>query len=199
MKNYERYQNTDTDRVGRTDVLYHLCRKPSDGVIIPLLKSLTGKRILEVGIGSGYYTRYVMNGNKVCGIDQNPHLCQLPIKVYKGDAARLNEAIGEKNFDVVMSMWMTEYLNHEQLQTFLCQSRQMLSGGGMLLTTIIADKGMGILYFTAAKKLRHIANYCYNISVVEKMTRQAGFNSVEIKTLNARLGLSWAYLVSAQI
>jgi cyclopropane fatty-acyl-phospholipid synthase-like methyltransferase len=140
-----------------------------------------------------------MNGNKVCGIDQNPHLCQLPIKVYKGDAARLNEAVGEKNFDVVMSMWMTEYLNHEQLQAFLCQSRQMLSGGGMLLTTIIADKGMGILYVTAAKKLRHIAKYCYNISVVEKMTRQAGFNSVEIKTLNARLGLSWAYLVSAQI
>jgi cyclopropane fatty-acyl-phospholipid synthase-like methyltransferase len=166
---------------------------------VPLLKNIADKRILEVGIGAGYYTRYVMNRNEVVGVDQNPHLCELPVTVCKGDAAQLDKAVGEQKFDIIMSMWMTEYLNREPLQAFLCQARQLIDGNGMLLTTIIANKGIGLLYVTAAKKLRHIAKYCYNIRDVETIIRQAGFGGIEIKTLNARLGLQWAYLVMAQI
>jgi cyclopropane fatty-acyl-phospholipid synthase-like methyltransferase len=166
---------------------------------VPLLKNIADKRIVEVGIGAGYYTRYMMEHNEVLGVDQNPQLCELPIEIRKGDATRLTEAVGERKFDVVVSMWMTEYLDREQLQAFLSQARQVLNDKGMLLATIIADKGIGRLYIAAAKKLRHIKKYCYNMRDVEAMVRQAGFGTVEIKTLNARLGLPWAYLIEAQV
>lgn len=199
MENYERYHKNKPTDVGANDTMTFLCRKPSDRIIVPLLKNIAGKRIIEVGIGAGYYTGYLMERNEVVGVDQNPQLCQLPIKVYKGDAARLNEAVGERKFDVVVSMWMTEYLDRKQLQAFLCQARQTLESKGTLLTTIIADKGIGLLYITAAKKLRNIAKYCYNVRAVETMVRQAGFGRIEIKILNARFGLPWAYLVEAQV
>jgi SAM-dependent methyltransferase len=199
VENYERYQESDSQQVSGRDILYYLCRQPSDVIIVPLLKNIAGKRIVEVGIGAGYYTRYVMDRNKVVGVDQNPQLCELAVETHKGDAARLSEAVGGRKFDIVLSMWMTEYLDREQLQAFLCQARQTLDEKGTLLTTVIADKGIGLLYITAAKKLRHIEKYCYNVCDVETMVRRAGFGRVEIKALNARLGLSWAYLVEAQV
>jgi cyclopropane fatty-acyl-phospholipid synthase-like methyltransferase len=199
VENYERYQGSDSQQIAGRDILYYLCRKPSDRVIVPLLKNIADKRIVEVGIGAGYYTRYLMERNEVLGIDQNPQLCELPVEIRKGDATQLNEAVNERKFDLVLSMWMTEYLNHEQLQAFLCQARQLLDDKGMLLTTIIADKGVGWLYIIAAKTIRHVVKYCYNVCDVETMMRQAGFGRVEIKTLNARLGLPWAYLVEAQV
>jgi len=89
MKNYERYLKNKPSDIGANDIMTYICRQPSDHVIVPLLQNIAGCNIVEVGIGAGYYTRYVMEHNKVLGVDQNPQLCELPVEIRKGDTGLL--------------------------------------------------------------------------------------------------------------
>ena len=66
-----------------------------------------------MGLGTGYYTKILINNNVVVGVDRNPHLCKLSIKLYDGDATELAKLVKAEKFDIVFSTWMTEYLDEE--------------------------------------------------------------------------------------
>jgi len=103
MKNYDRYKNVTAEVYEKKGIMYYLCRMPSDKKIIPLLSQIKSKNVLDVGLGTSYYTRILIENNNVTGIDQNPHLCNLPIKLYKGDASELCALVGEEKFGIVLS------------------------------------------------------------------------------------------------
>jgi ubiquinone/menaquinone biosynthesis C-methylase UbiE len=89
MKNYDRYKSVTSVAYGKKGIMDYLAKIPSDKKLIPLISQIKDKNILDVGLGTGYYTRFLIEDNEITGIDQNPHLCKLPIKVYKGDAIGL--------------------------------------------------------------------------------------------------------------
>jgi cyclopropane fatty-acyl-phospholipid synthase-like methyltransferase len=177
----------------------YFVRKPSDRkIIIPRISQIKGKRILDVGLGTGWYTKFLLKDNKVVGVDQNPHLCRLPITVHKGDATQLAGLVGEERFDVVLSTWMTEYLNGQQLQQFFNAARKVLKNDGKLMCTMISKCGFGFLYVTAAKIIRGIDKYNYTRKYVRDTLKEAGFTDIEIINLNSWLYIPWAYLVVAK-
>ena len=154
MKNYERYLKKTTEEYEKKAITSYFCRMPSDRIIIPFISKIKGKHILDVGLGTGYYTRMLVENNEVTGVDQNPHLCKLPIKVHRSDATQLAGLAGAERFDIVFSTWMTEYLSPEQLSGFFRQAKKVLEDNGRLMCTIISKCGFGFLYITAAELLR---------------------------------------------
>jgi len=197
MQNYERYKKETTQSFEKKELMDYLVRICSDRVLLPVIDEIKGKKILDVGLGTGGYTKLLLKNNEVVGIDKNPHLCQLPIEVHQGDATQLVEIAGKGNFDIVFSTWMTEYLNQKQLNVFFSQARLVLRENGQLITTIISKYGFGWLYITAAKIIRGISKYNYNKKQVADMLKTAGFNEIEIINLNSWLDIPWAYLVKA--
>ncbi|MHC4618681.1 MAG: class I SAM-dependent methyltransferase [Planctomycetota bacterium] len=83
MKNYERYLTTTAEEYDKKTIMSYFCRVPSDRKIIPLLSEIKGKKILDVGLGTGRYSRILTKENEVVGIDHNPHLCKLRFKFTK--------------------------------------------------------------------------------------------------------------------
>ncbi|MFH1614697.1 MAG: class I SAM-dependent methyltransferase [Planctomycetota bacterium] len=198
MKNYERYSNVTSRQYDKKSVMYYLCGVPSYRKIYPLISNLKGKNILEVGLGTGFYTKILLKNNMVIGVDVNPHLCQLPIRLYKGSATELSRLVGDERFDLVFSILMTEYLADDELQAFFVESRKVLNKDGRLITTVISSHGMGFAYIFLAKTLKGISKYCYKRkAIIEKLTA-AGFDRIEILRLNSWLGVPWAYLAIAQ-
>jgi len=199
MKNYERYLEKTTEEYDKKTIMSYFCRTPSDRIIIPFISKIKGKHILDVGLGTGCYTRVLIEDNKVTGVDQNPHLCKLPIKVlYKGDATELTKLVQDEKFDIVVSTWMTEYLNEEQLGVFFAESKKVLKNNGRLITTVISKYGFGFIYIAAAKILRGISKYNYRPKRIVKKLKEAGFTHIQIIKLNSWLCVPWAYMVVAE-
>jgi SAM-dependent methyltransferase len=198
MQNYDRYKTTTSQSFEKKGVMDYLVRICSDRILLPLIENIKGKRILDVGPGTGNYTKLLLKNNEVVGIDRNPHLCQLPIEILQGDATQLVELAGMENYDMVFSTWMTEYLNPEQLNVFFQQAKMALNKNGELISTIISKYGFGGLYINAAKMIRGIAKYNYSKKQVSDMLTAVGFINIEIINLNSWLGIPWAYLIKAK-
>lgn len=176
----------------------YLAKIPSDKKLIPLISQIKDKDILDVGLGTGYYTRLLIENNNVTGVDQNPHLCKLPIKVYKGDATELSSLVGQEKFDIVLSTWMTEYLDEGQLSGFFTESKKVLKDDGMLITTVISKYGLGFVYITLAKILKGTDKYNYHKKQIVAKLKEAGFADIEIIRLDSWLYVPWAYMAIAQ-
>lgn len=198
MQNYDRYLNTTAEAYEKKGILYYLCRVPSDQKILPLTSEFRDKKILDVGIGTGYYARRLMINNRVDGIDPNPHLCTISLKVYKGDASELSRLVGNQKYDVVFSTWMTEYLDETAMKSFFNESQKVLGEHGVFITTVISSFGLGGLYVMLAKRVKKISKYNYRKEQIEEWSLAAGFKEVTIMNLKSWLGVPWAYLVIAR-
>jgi ubiquinone/menaquinone biosynthesis C-methylase UbiE len=198
MQSHERYVNWTPEAYEKQGIMTYLCRMPADRKLVPAISQIKGKSILDVGIGTGDYTRLLINDNKIVGVDQNPHLCQLNVKVLKGDATQLSVLVGGEKFDVVLSTWMTDYLNGENMQKFFCEAKKVLKEGGRLMTTTIRPNGWGLVYLFLARYWRGTDKYgCAKKRVVEKL-KKAGFNEIQLINLNSWVGIPWACLVIAK-
>jgi ubiquinone/menaquinone biosynthesis C-methylase UbiE len=198
MLSHDRYTDYTPELYAKHGIMTYLCRRPSDKKLIPEISRIKGKSILDVGLGTGDYTRLLLANNKVVGVDQNPHLCRLPITVHKGDATELSSLVGQEKFDIVLSTWTTDYLNRGKLQQFFCESKKVLKDGGKLMTTVIRLNGWGLIYLFLARFVRGVDKHACSTRGVIKMLRKAGFNEIDIVNLNSWLGVPWAYLVIAE-
>ena len=197
MANYDRYKTQTAESYEKRCLMDYLVRIPSDKKLLPIILQIKGKKILDVGPGTGRYTELLLKDNEVVGIDRNPHLCRLPIKVHQGDATQLAQLVEAHSFDMVFSTWMTEYLNPQQLSAFFQQARMAIKQGGEFVTTIVSKHGFGFLYITAAGLLRGVSKYNYSEREVCEKLREAGFKEISIVSLRSWLGIPWAYLVIA--
>jgi cyclopropane fatty-acyl-phospholipid synthase-like methyltransferase len=198
MENYDRYKTETAQSYEKKGVMDYLVRIPSNKKLLPLIDNIKGKKVLDVGLGTGWYTKLLLKNNSVIGIDRNPHLCSLPIKIYQGDATQIGKLAGNEKFDVVFSTWMTEYLNPKQLITFFSQSKSLLKENGRLMTTVISKCGFGFLYITAAKMIRGIVKYNYSKKQITDMLKVVGFVDIEIINLSSWLNIPWAFIVVAK-
>jgi ubiquinone/menaquinone biosynthesis C-methylase UbiE len=197
-QNYERYKNWTPESYEKQGIMTYICRMPADRKILPVLSQIKGKSILDVGLGTGDYTRLLIGDNQVVGVDQNPHLCRLNVKVHKGDATQLSSLVGGEKFDIVLSTWMTDYFNGEKLQAFFCEAKKVLKDGGQLITTTIRPTGWGLVYLVLARYWRGTDKHACAKKRVAQMLTNAGFNDIEMINLNSWLGIPWACLVIAK-
>jgi ubiquinone/menaquinone biosynthesis C-methylase UbiE len=174
------------------------CSVPANRKIFPLLSQIKNKKILDVGLGTGFYTRTLLQNNEIVGLDRNIHLCKLPIRLYEGDATEITKLIKDEKFDLVISMWMTDYLNPEKLIAFFTESKKVLKPGGKLMTTVISRYGFGAVYIYLARTIRKIDKYNYNKTEIKEKLKQSGFTSIEIINLTTWLKVPCAYLTVAE-
>jgi len=200
MINYERYSSVKPEEYGKKGVMYYLCRKPSDKKIIPIISRIKNKKVLEVGFGTGYYTTtFIKNKCKVTGVDINPHLGKnLRIKIIKAKADKFSNHLKNEKFDVVASFWMTEYLDENQLEKYLKESKKVLKKEGKLITTIISNRGLGWFYVILAMFIRKIRKYGYKNEAIRYKIEKSGFKKINLIKLNSWLGVPWAYLIIAK-
>ena len=198
MTGYERYEGTTGKQCVKRTLMYYVCRVPANRRLIPAVRRIENKKVLDVGLGSGYYTELLLDKNTVVGIDQNPHLCELPITVHKGDATELSSIAEGEKFDVVLSTWMTDYLNGEQVRKFLTEAKAVLNDGGKLMATFPDTYGLGFFYVRAARYIRGVNKHTYSKKQVIEQLKTAGFNDIEIVKLNSWLHIPWAFLAIAQ-
>lgn len=137
MENFRRYDSVTEKKYNRKGISYLLLRKKADKKIMAYLRGIKGERILEAGIGYGYYKDVYFKANHVTGYDVNPQLGQhLGIEIIQGRADEIAK-VGRK-FDRVLSFYMTEYLNPEELKKFLDDSVDaVIVRGGYLLRRLL--------------------------------------------------------------
>lgn len=181
MDNYKRYNKMSGEKYCRKGISYFLMRRKPDRVIFPYLEKIQGEDVLEVGVGYGYYKQAYFSENNVTGYDVNPGLGKnLGIKIYEGKAENI-AGIGKK-FDRVLSFYMTEYLNSDQLYRFINDSVDVvLKEGGTFATTIIIKKGLGRIY-TSLATLKGISKWSYSEKEIEAMVRGRNYRIIPLNT-----------------
>lgn len=196
MKNYERYKSYTEKKYNRKTMSYFLMKSRSDKELLPLVKKIRRKKILEVGPGYGYYTRHLIgNGNVVRGVDINPELGQnIGIEIVRGHASKLRAVVHDR-YDYVLSFFMTEYLNERELYDFICQGIELLNSQGTFATTVIINRGLGWLYITLAH-MKGIQKYCYSEKKIKEMLGEE--NKVRIIPLNTIFNIPFAILVKVE-
>ena len=194
--NYDRYASVDYRKMNRRGPSYWIYRHGPDKIVLPLINSLKGKAVLEVGLGAGYYTGYFrQNGCAVIGVDANPHLgAHLGVDIVKATADDFSRFFIHKSFDVVASFWMTEYLDSRELKGFIEESFAVLKSGGIFITTIPQNKGLGKLHVFASS-LKHIQKYHYT---PPQFLPWFGSANVTVQSLNGIMGLPYSHLVCAK-
>ena len=191
MENFRRYDKYDESRYNRKGLSYLLMRKKADEIVIPYLKNIKNKKILEVGVGYGYYKDAYFLDNDVTGYDVNPEMGKnLGIEIISGKADEVGKI--EEQYDYVLSFYMTEYLCLEELRRFIDDSVDiLLKDGGVFASTIIVKRGMGRLY-TSLATMKGIKKYSYSYEDIKSMVIGRNYN---IEPLNTYLGIPMTVLL----
>ena len=191
MQNFERYQNPSEAKYNKKGISYFLMRRNADKIIYPYLGEISGENILEVGIGYGYYKSAYFTNNHVTGYDINPFLGKdLGIEIISGKAGEIRQ-VGRK-FNRILSFFMTEYLNMEDLSKFINDSvAYLLEENGVFATTVIVDYGLGALY-TRLARIKGIKKYSYKYNDIKRMLTDKNYRMIP---LNSYLGIPLAVLI----
>lgn len=191
MKNFDRYKGYSQSKYNRKGLSYYLMRKPADHILLSYLEKIKKKKILEVGIGYGYYTKVLIkNKNKVTGADVNPELGKsIGIDIIETAANKLDVNIKEK-YDLILSFFMTEYLSKLELEAFIRQSLNLLNVNGVFSTTIILNKGIGKFY-TSMAQIKGIKKYAYSYKDIMDLANISG-NKIRIVPLNSIFKIPFA-------
>lgn len=194
--NYDRYRDSNEQKYNKKTFSYYLMRQPVDKILIPYVSGISHKKVLEVGIGYGYYTKYyINNNNQITGLDANAQMgVNIGVKVIQGFANQLKEKICDK-YQCILSFWMTEYLSYTELKAFIEQGIEMTEEGGIFATTIILKKGLGRFYIDMAS-LRGVKKYNYTLEQVENIVGNQ--YRKRITPLNSVCGIPFAILLEVE-
>jgi len=199
MKGYDRYYNLDSSQYDKKrSISNFLMKSMGDRAILPIIQCLSNKKILEVGLGTGNYTKILLElKNDVTGVDINPDLGKnLPIKIFKSKADEFSLLFFQEKFDVVCSFWMIDYLNKSELEGFVKESTKVLSEKGIFLSTIPRNAGWGKLHIVLSG-LKGFRKYGYSKNEIEEILKKEKFSKYRIISMQGRLGLPFAWFVVA--
>ncbi|MFA6197908.1 MAG: glycosyltransferase [Patescibacteria group bacterium] len=200
FNNYLRYKNISAKQYNKRFLpTYFFWRMPSDRILMPLVKSIHHRNILDVGCGTGCYTNFfTAQDNRVLGVDKNVHLATgQSFPVIESGANDFKDKVPGK-YDLVFSSWLADYLGPNELQAFIQNSHAVLEPNGELIFTAISPKGWGGLYIWMARHVRHVKKYCYRHAEIRRWMEQSGFSNIEIIPMNSWLKIPWAYIVKAK-
>jgi len=159
-----------------------------------------GERVLDVGCGTGFATEGLLDRTEtVHGIDQSVHQLEQawaklgkhdPVSFYLGDAERLPFAEGA--FDVVWSSGSIEYWP-DPVAT-LRELRRVARPGGRVLV-VGPDAPRNPVFRAVADAIMLF----YDENEADRMFREAGFDDVAHRVLQARPGSPRAIVTLAKV
>ncbi len=141
-QDYERLVKSQDDRKQFPyDGYKHILRTVAEEMMTISSDDESIKHILDAGIGTGYlYEFYPTNQSEITGIDLSPNMLDLARKrVPKGLFLEANinnglpDCITRKQYDVIVSTYMCEHLNHTHLMRFIERVLPLLKPFGKLL------------------------------------------------------------------
>lgn len=111
--------------------------------IIPLLGNLTGKKVLDVGAGTGRLSLFLANrGAAVTALDVSPKMLELVKKKNKNIQTIVGEAeslpFENDSFDIVSAAFLIVHLKDPRL--FFDEVYRVLKDGGVFVVTNINQK-----------------------------------------------------------
>lgn len=179
-KNYERYNQLDAVSYEKKTLLSILIGEKCDKIIGELISGIKNRKILELGCGTGRYTKIYYEDNDIKCIDINPHLFELGnVPVIKGNVTELDNLLGkDERFDYITSFWMSEYLTEKELTQTLTLSAKFLNPNGLIIFTFISNGLIGRLYIAGAK-IKGIPKYKYSNDKIYKIAGNAGLEIVK--------------------
>ncbi|MDE7430508.1 MAG: class I SAM-dependent methyltransferase [Lachnospiraceae bacterium] len=189
--NYDRYKKYTEEEYNKKSISSFFMKNQCDKILFPYIDGITGKEILEVGLGYGGYTKRYMDKNNVSGMDINSDMGKdIGISIIQGKADQIREKVNKK-YDYILSFFMTEYLASNELEQFMEQAVEALKPGGTFATTIIWNRGIGWLYIALAR-IKGIKKYNYSIDAIKEMISGKNIN---ITKLNSVLHIPFALLL----
>lgn len=113
--------------------------------VLELCEPVAGKRILDLGCGEGYCSRILRRrGAQVLGVDISPQMVEraceaeevegLGIDYAVHDAAHMR--LGEAQFDLVVAMFLFNYLNVDQMRKTMSNVHSTLRSGGQFVFAV---------------------------------------------------------------
>ena len=113
--------------------------------VLGLCQPVQGKRVLDLGCGEGYCSRILRRGGaEVFGIDVSKEMIErarkaeaqepLGIQYAVGDAAQAR--LGEAMFDIVLAVFLFNYMNVDQMRRTMVHVRSMLRPGGSFVFAV---------------------------------------------------------------
>jgi SAM-dependent methyltransferase len=202
-KNYERYSALDAQAYEKKTLMSVLFAAENARVIGEIVGKITKKRVLELGCGTGRYTRLYHQRNEVTCIDINPHLFAVRgVQIIGGDATRLDLLLDKKEkFDFILSFWMTEYLNQAEVLQTLRQSKGYLTEEGKIIFTFVSKGVWGRLYVLGSK-LKGIDKYNYSLRSLRKLSSTLGLaieQAIPIKRFGCELGKVLSFIPTEHV
>lgn len=146
--------------------------------VLKLTKNLEGKKVLDVGCGSGILMlEFLKRGATVTGIDYSQKMLDLAkqeLNFYKVDkkkyklilANATNLPFSDKSFDLVLATGLTDYMSDKDNQKFIKEAARVLKKDGSLIVSFpvenspfsIARYGIGLKIRQKVFKLPPIQN-----------------------------------------
>jgi SAM-dependent methyltransferase len=191
-KNYERYRGMDASSYDERTALSLLLGAEINKTISRVVSEIRNKRVLELGCGTGRYTKLYYKNNSVKCVDVNPHLFTVEeVPIISGNATQLDALLDQgEEFDFILSFWMTEYLNQAEVLQTLRLSKGYLTEGGKIIFTFVSKGVWGRLYVLGSK-LKGIDKLNYSLRSLRKLSSTLGLaidQAIPIKRFGCELG-----------
>ncbi|MFT9849897.1 class I SAM-dependent methyltransferase [Aneurinibacillus sp. REN35] len=183
----DQYDHTVSDTEGEYAEVFEGYEAILDQVAAELT-SLRGKRVLEIGVGTGNLTeRLLLQGWDVCGVDPSPDMREIArhklprFTVEDGHFLSIPEAMGQ--LDGIVSTYALHHLTDEQKARAIRQLAERLRDNGIIVfaDTAYADEEAKQIIHTRAREQRAFAlledlqtEYYTLVPVLRRMFEEAG-------------------------
>jgi ubiquinone/menaquinone biosynthesis C-methylase UbiE len=162
-----------------------------------------GDRVLDVGCGTGYFTRLlaqaVAPGGTAHGVDPSADAITEARRVTRLDNCTFGEGVAEAldapddAYDIVVSSWMIHHLLEIQRHRAIAEMYRVLRPGGAVLISEFRPPASRIGRRLITRLTGHNAMANNRVDLLDPMIRKAGFEQPQSGELRP-----WTYYIHAQ-
>jgi ubiquinone/menaquinone biosynthesis C-methylase UbiE len=162
-----------------------------------------GDRVLDVGCGTGYFTRLMVQavapGGTAHGVDPSGDAITEARRVTRLDNCTFAEGVAEAldapegAYDIVVSSWMIHHLPETHRHRAIAEMYRVLRPGGTVLISEFRPPASRIGRRIITKLTGHNAMATNRVDLLDPMIRKAGFEQPHSGELRP-----WTYYIQAQ-
>jgi 2-polyprenyl-3-methyl-5-hydroxy-6-metoxy-1,4-benzoquinol methylase len=152
-------------------------------ITLKLIKPIAGKRILDVGCGSGKLAiECVKRGAEVYGIDVSKNMIEIAKKHCKKNNVKVKLIVGDalkelpRNFDFSIALGVIEYLDYPDVLLLLNNMLSSVKNGGKVIFSVPSLVAFQTPIRKVYLRLKGVKCYFYTRRKLRKLTR--GFKEV---------------------
>ena len=188
VDNYEKQRSASPNRVSY--------RNKEVKTMLNLLPQNKKQKILEIGCGTGFLTRFLKERGELIASDNSPNMLEkIKEKIKQGvifKQVNLFEIpFKEDSFDTIISLRVYSHLDKKEILTAFLEVKRVLKRGGHF---IFDFEGKSILrkiveeIYTLLKGKQGTETYQYSIKDLKKLVGKFNFEIVKVVKINHKVG-----------